>query len=61
MLKAECALGPHEFEPAPSYVGEKSFSDALGAVGATLAVSRQIIADGKGQGFAIVRPPWPSR
>ena len=57
MLKAECAIGPHEFEPAPSYVGEKSYSYALGAVGATLAVSRQIIANGEGRGFAIMRPP----
>lgn len=57
VLKAECAGGPHEFEPAPSYVTEQSFAAALGAVGATLAVSRKIIAEGKGRGFAIVRPP----
>jgi acetoin utilization deacetylase AcuC-like enzyme len=56
-LEAECTLGPHEFEPAPSYVTEKSYSAALGAAGATLAVSRKIIADGEGLGFAIVRPP----
>ena len=57
MLAAECRFGPHEFEPAPSYVTADSFSAALGAVGATLAVSREIIEAGKGQGFAIVRPP----
>lgn len=57
MLAAECAFGSHEFEPAPTYVSKESLSAALGAVGATLAVSRRIIDDGKGRGFAIVRPP----
>jgi acetoin utilization deacetylase AcuC-like enzyme len=56
-LQAECETGPHEFEPAPTYVTEQSFLTALGAAGATLAVSRKIIADGEGWGFAIVRPP----
>lgn len=56
-LKAECAAGPHEFEPAPTYVSGESWSAALGAAGATLAVSRKILADGEGRGFAIVRPP----
>ncbi len=56
-LQAECELGPHQFEPSPSFVTEESYRDALGAVGATLAVSRKIITEGKGRGFAIVRPP----
>lgn len=57
MLEKESALGSHEFEPAPSYVTVASFSAALSAAGATLAVSRRIIDDGRGRGFAIVRPP----
>ncbi len=56
-LQEACQRGPHEFEPSPSYVTQHSYQAALGAVGATLAVSRRIIDDGKGHGFAIVRPP----
>jgi acetoin utilization deacetylase AcuC-like enzyme len=56
-LKSECQEGPHEFEPSPSYVTEDSYQAALGAVGATLAVSRRILDEGSGFGFAIVRPP----
>jgi acetoin utilization deacetylase AcuC-like enzyme len=56
-LKTECRRGTHEFEPSPTYVTESSYHDALGAVGAVLAVSRRIISEGTGTGFAIVRPP----
>ncbi len=56
-LRAECQKGAHEFEPSPSYVTGDSYQAALGAVGATLAVSRKILAEGTGHGFAIVRPP----
>ncbi|MCB2209665.1 histone deacetylase [bacterium] len=56
-LAAECEQGSHRFEPAPSYVTEDSLRAAFGAAGATLALSRRIIADGHGRGFAIVRPP----
>lgn len=56
-IKKECLKGGHQFEPSPSYVTETSYQDALTAVGATLAVSRKIIAMGAGRGFAIVRPP----
>jgi len=56
-IKSACQRGPHEFEPSPSYVTESSYGAALGAAGATLAVSRRILADGQGRGFAIVRPP----
>ncbi len=56
-IKAESQQGPHEFEPAPTYVTASSYQDALGAAGATLAVSRRIIEEGRGRGFAIVRPP----
>lgn len=57
LLREESAKGAHEFEPSPSYVTENSYVMALGAVGATLAVSRKILAEGTGRGFAIVRPP----
>jgi len=56
-LSAECLQGSHEFEPSPSYVTESSYQSALSAAGATLAVSRRIIEEGQGSGFAIVRPP----
>jgi len=56
-IKDACQMGPHEFEPSPSYVTESSCQAALGAVGATLAVSQRILAQGHGRGFAIVRPP----
>lgn len=56
-LKSESQQGPHEFEPAPSYVTTTSYQDALGAVGASLAVSRRILSEESGRGFAIVRPP----
>lgn len=56
-LKEECRQGTHEFEPAPSYVTENSYDAALNAVGATLAVSRKILAMNTGCGFAIIRPP----
>jgi len=56
-LRDESLLGPHEFEPSPSYVTEDSYQAALGAVGATLAVSQRILTEGTGRGFAIVRPP----
>jgi len=56
-IKTECRKGPHEFEPAPTYVTKTSYRDALGAAGATLTVCRRIVAEGNGRGFAIVRPP----
>jgi acetoin utilization deacetylase AcuC-like enzyme len=56
-LRAACQLGAHEFEPSPTYVTEGSYAAALEAVGATLAVSREILSKGKGHGFAFVRPP----
>jgi len=56
-LQSACQQGSHEFEPSPSYVTPASYQAALGAVGATLAVSRKILSMGKGHGFAIVRPP----
>lgn len=56
-LKTACQRGPHEFEPSPSYVTGASCQAAFEALGATLAVSRRILAEGHGRGFAIVRPP----
>lgn len=56
-IKAACRMGPHEIEPSPTYVTESSCQAALGAVSATLTISRRILAEGHGRGFAIVRPP----
>jgi acetoin utilization deacetylase AcuC-like enzyme len=56
-LKRASRKGPHEIESSPTYVTEGSYQAALMAAGATLAVSRRILADGCGRGFAIVRPP----
>lgn len=56
-LKEECTEGTHEFEPSPSYVTKDSFDAALGAAGAVLTVSREIISNETGRGFAIIRPP----
>ena len=56
-IKEEAQKGSHEIEPSPTYVTHHSFAAALGAVGATLCVSRKIIELGQGRGFAIIRPP----
>ncbi len=56
-LQEECREGAHEIEHAPTYLTPASFQAALGAVGATLAVSRKVIDEDGGKGFAIVRPP----
>ncbi|NLN69375.1 MAG: histone deacetylase [Chloroflexi bacterium] len=49
--------GPHEIDAAPTYVTHASYHAALMAAGATLAVSRRILTEESGRGFAIVRPP----
>ncbi len=56
-LQEECRERAHEIEHAPTYLTPASFQAALGAVGATLAVSRKVIDEDGGKGFAIVRPP----
>ena len=56
-LQQETQRPSHEIEQAPTYVTPASYQAALGAVGATLAVSRKVIRAGAGRGFAIVRPP----
>ncbi|MBG0771646.1 MAG: histone deacetylase, partial [Anaerolineaceae bacterium] len=56
-LQVACGQGPQEIEQAPTFVTPASFQAALGAAGATLAVSRKVLDEGTGRGFAIVRPP----
>lgn len=56
-IQGECFQKSHEIEHAPTYVTPASFEAAVGAVGATLAVSRKVIDEDTGRGFAIVRPP----
>jgi acetoin utilization deacetylase AcuC-like enzyme len=56
-LQSSCRMGTHEIDPAPTYVTDASYHSAMMAAGATLAVSRRIISEERGRGFAIVRPP----
>lgn len=56
-LRSACQRGAHQIEPSPTFVTKASYQAALGAVGGTLAVSRRILSEGQGRGFAIVRPP----
>lgn len=58
-LKIACEMGLQEIDIAPTYVGEKSFENALMAAGATLELSRKILSSDAAikRGFAIVRPP----
>ncbi len=56
-LKFASKQGAHEIDRSPTYVTEGSYQAALNAVGATLTISRRILAEGSGRGFAIVRPP----
>lgn len=56
-LKFASAQGAHEIDRSPTYVTEGSYQAALNAAGATLTISRRILAEGSGRGFAIVRPP----
>lgn len=56
-LQAASRRGSHEIDSAPTYVTEASYHAALMAAGATQTVSRHILSEGCGRGFAIVRPP----
>ena len=56
-IAEECQKGPHEIDFSPTYVTPQSYQAAMNAAGATLAVSRKILSEGRGRGFAIVRPP----
>ena len=56
-LAEEVQQGPHEIDFSPTYVTAQSYQVARSAVGATLSVSRKILEEGTGRGFAVVRPP----
>ena len=56
-LEQACALGPGIIDHAPTFVTPTSFTDALLAAGATLAVTRAVLRGDAANAFAIVRPP----
>lgn len=58
-LKIACEMGLQEIDVAPTYVGARSYDNALMAAGGTLELSRKIISSDSPirRGFAIVRPP----
>jgi acetoin utilization deacetylase AcuC-like enzyme len=56
-LEAACAQGPAWIDLAPTFVTPTSFSDALLAVGATLACCEAVLGGQADNAFALVRPP----
>ena len=56
-LQDACLQAPAIIDEAPTYVSRNSWQAALNAAGATLAVSRAVLDQPAGRGFALVRPP----
>lgn len=56
-LQTACQQGPGIIDYAPTYVTVESYQSALLAAGASLAVTRAVLKNNGGNGFAIVRPP----
>ena len=56
-LQDACRQAPAIIDDAPTYVIKNSWQAALNAVGGTLAVSRAVLDQPAGRGFALVRPP----
>jgi acetoin utilization deacetylase AcuC-like enzyme len=56
-LQDACRQAPAIIDDAPTYVSKDSWQAALNAAGATLAVSRAVLDQPAGRGFALVRPP----
>ena len=56
-LEAACKAGPQIIDPAPTYITNSSFEDALVAAGATLECTRAVLRGEAHNSFAIVRPP----
>ncbi len=56
-LEAACLQGPSVIDYAPTYVTPTSFSDALNAAGAALAVTRAVLDGTARNAFSIARPP----
>ena len=56
-IEEDCKRGQGIIDPAPTYVTETSFEDAMLAAGAVIACARAVINGDAGNAFAIVRPP----
>jgi acetoin utilization deacetylase AcuC-like enzyme len=56
-IQLVCEREPGIIDFAPTYVTSTSFEDSLLAAGATLDVTRKVMAGEASNGFAIVRPP----
>jgi len=56
-IEEVCKQGLEIIDPAPTYVTETSFEDAMLAAGAVITCARAVINGDAGNAFAIVRPP----
>jgi len=56
-IQLVCEREPGIIDYAPTYVTSTSYEDSLMAAGATLDVTRKVMAGEASNGFAIVRPP----
>jgi acetoin utilization deacetylase AcuC-like enzyme len=56
-LEEICKQGSAVIDPAPTFVTQTSFEDAVLAVGGTLACSRAVLTTSASNAFALIRPP----
>ncbi len=56
-LEEACRRGTAIIDPAPTYVTQSSYDDALAAAGATLDCARAVSRGEADNAFAIIRPP----
>lgn len=56
-LEEACKNGPAIIDPAPTFITESSFEDALLAAGGSLDCSRAVLNGAARNAFAIIRPP----
>jgi len=56
-IEDDCKRGQGIIDPAPTYVTETSFEDAMLAAGAVITCARAVINGDASNAFAIVRPP----
>jgi acetoin utilization deacetylase AcuC-like enzyme len=56
-LEEFCKQGPAVIDPAPTFVTQTSFDDALLASGGMLACTRAVLTGAARNAFALIRPP----
>ena len=56
-LEEICRQGPAIIDPAPTFVTQTSFDDALLAAGGTLVCTRSVLIGEAHNAFALIRPP----